>query len=143
MACRTAVLFGSNSRSSLYKIGAGGFNSLAPTTTAITDRLPICSSSSSIRSSPSLSPHFNGFDCRQISQMTYNGEQRAFLVDTLALVRKLEKDGFESKHAQAITDAVTQVLMAQLYVSNGQMEKIQMSIEAAISKSKSQANSFQ
>ncbi|KAI3869448.1 hypothetical protein MKW92_039175 [Papaver armeniacum] len=151
MACRRAVLFGTNSRSSLYKIGGGGggFNSLAPTTTIIADRFPICSSSLSIRSSPSLSPHFNGFHYRQISQMTYNGKQRAFLVDTLALVRKLEKEGFESKHAEAITDAVTQVLsdslenVAQLYVSNGEMQKIQMSIEADISKFKSQVNSSQ
>ncbi|MCL7045695.1 hypothetical protein MKW94_029431, partial [Papaver nudicaule] len=81
--------------------------------------------------------------------MAYNGKQRAFLVDTLALVRKLEKEGFESKHAEAITDAVTQVLsdslenVAQLYVSNGEMQKIQMSIEADISKFKSQVNSSQ
>ncbi|RZC72137.1 hypothetical protein C5167_035326 [Papaver somniferum] len=71
-----------------------------------------------------------------------------FLFDTLALVRKLEKEGFESKHAEAVTDALTQVLsdslenVAQLYVSNGQMKKIQMGIQADISKFKSQVNCF-
>ncbi|KAI3960814.1 hypothetical protein MKW92_024392 [Papaver armeniacum] len=125
MACRRTVLFGSNSRST-------------STTTATTGRFPLCSSSSSIRSCPSLSLHFNGFDCRKISQMTY-----------LPLVRKLEKEGFESKHGEAITDDVTQVLsnsleiVAHLYASNGQIQKIQMAIEADMSKFKSQVYSFQ
>lgn len=57
-----------------------------------------------------------------------NGK-RAFLVDTLALVRKLEAQGIPSKQAEAITSAITEVLndslenVTQSFVSQGEIQK--------------------
>ncbi|KMZ63114.1 Coiled-coil domain-containing protein 90B, mitochondrial [Zostera marina] len=61
---------------------------------------------------------------RQLSRIGTNGN-RAFLVDTLALVRRLEAQGIESKHAEAITQALNDSLenVGQSFVAQGEMQK--------------------
>ncbi|CAL5321226.1 unnamed protein product [Camellia sinensis] len=61
-------------------------------------------------SSSSSNSSFNRFDFRQISQLVKPNGKRIFLVDTLALVRRLEAQGVPSKQAEAITAAITEVL---------------------------------
>ncbi|KAF9620830.1 hypothetical protein IFM89_014767 [Coptis chinensis] len=98
---------------------------------------------------PSLrSPINNKFDCRNFSLVKQNGK-RAFLVDTLALVRGLEAQGVPSKQAEAITAAIIEVLndslenVAHSFVSKLEMQKIEMTQEANVSKFKSQVQSSQ
>jgi hypothetical protein len=70
---------------------------------------------------------------RNISQLvaTANG-QRAFLVDTLALVRRLESQGLTPKQAEAITAVITEVLndslenVAQSFTSKTEMQRVCM-----------------
>ncbi|KAK9230962.1 hypothetical protein WN943_021193 [Citrus x changshan-huyou] len=58
------------------------------------------------RASPSASAVLSAslhrkFDCRQMSQLAPCNKNRLFLVDTLALVRKLEAEGVPSKQAES------------------------------------------
>nr|ADD09602.1 metal ion binding protein [Trifolium repens] len=75
--------------------------------------------------------------------------KRAFLVDTLQLVRNLESNGFPSKQAEAITSAITEVLndslenVAQSFVSKSDMQKSEMIQETNLSKFKSEVQSSQ
>ncbi|KAM3291793.1 protein FMP32, mitochondrial [Capsicum chacoense] len=91
----------------------------------------------------------NKFDYRQISQLVKPDSKRAFLVDTLALVRRLEAQGVPSKHAEAITAAITEVLnnsldnIAHSFVSLAEMQKCDLVQEANLSKFKSQVQSSQ
>ncbi|XXG86054.1 hypothetical protein AAC387_Pa11g1031 [Persea americana] len=88
-------------------------------------------------------------DYRHISQHVKSNGNRAFLVDTLALVRRLEAQGIPSVQAEAITAAITEVLndslenVAQSFVSKGEMQKIEMIQESNISKFKAQVQSSQ
>lgn len=78
-----------------------------------------------------------------------NNGNRVFLVDTLALVRKLEAEGVPSKQAESITSCITQVLndtlenVADSFVSKAEMEKIVMTQDAHLSKFKSEVTSSQ
>ncbi|ERM96333.1 hypothetical protein AMTRI_Chr09g35210 [Amborella trichopoda] len=87
--------------------------------------------------------------CREISQLVKTNGKRAFLVDTLALVRRLEAQGVPSNHAEAITAAITEVLndslenVAQSFVSKMEMQKSEMIQESNISKFKSEVQSSQ
>ncbi|CAK9157063.1 unnamed protein product [Ilex paraguariensis] len=89
------------------------------------------------------------FDRRQISQLVQSNGKRLFLVDTLALVRRLEAQGVPSKQAEAITEAITQVLndslenVAHSFVSKGEMQKIEMTQDSNLSKFKSEVQSSQ
>ncbi|CAN4099471.1 unnamed protein product [Withania somnifera] len=71
----------------------------------------------------------NKFDYRKISQLAKPNGKRAFLVDTLALVRRLEARGVPSEQAEAITSAITEVLndslenVAHSFVSRAEMQK--------------------
>ncbi|AQK80949.1 Mitochondrion protein [Zea mays] len=66
---------------------------------------------------------------RSISQLVKTNGRRAFLVDTLALVRKLESQGVPTKQAEAITSAITEVLndslesISESFVSKAEMQK--------------------
>lgn len=86
---------------------------------------------------------------RPISQFAKTNGKRAFLVDTLALVRRLEGEGIPSKHAEAITSAIKEVLndslenVAQSFVSKGEMQKSGMIQDANLSKFKSEVHSSQ
>ncbi|GFY94451.1 coiled-coil 90B-like protein [Actinidia rufa] len=77
---------------------------------------------------------------RQISQLAKSNGKRAFLVDTLALVRSLEAQGVPSKQAEAITAAITEVLndslenVAHSFVSKAEMQKIEMVQDGNLSK---------
>ncbi|GMN29219.1 hypothetical protein TIFTF001_002340 [Ficus carica] len=92
---------------------------------------------------------FGYLDCRQISQLANSNGKRLFLVDTLALVRRLEGQGVPSKQAEAITAAITEVLndslenVSQSFVSKGEMQKIEMLQESNVSKFKSEVQSSQ
>ncbi|XP_044470114.1 protein FMP32, mitochondrial-like isoform X2 [Mangifera indica] len=89
------------------------------------------------------------FDCRQISQLVTSNGRRLFLVDTLALVRRLEGQGVPSKQAEAITAAITEVLndslenVSQSVVSKAEMQKSVMVQESNLSQFKSQVQSSQ
>ncbi|GAB4847499.1 hypothetical protein Ancab_026558 [Ancistrocladus abbreviatus] len=86
---------------------------------------------------------------KQISQLVKANGNRLFLVDTLALVRKLEAQGIPSKQAEAITAAITEVLndslenVAHSFVSKPEMQKIEMAQESNLAKFKSEVQSSQ
>ncbi|KAK8626777.1 hypothetical protein V6N13_134409 [Hibiscus sabdariffa] len=86
---------------------------------------------------------------RRISELVKSNGKRAFLVDTLALVRSLEAQGVPSKQAEAITGAITEVLNDSLenvshsFVSKAEMQKTEMLQEANLSKFKSEVKSSQ
>ncbi|KAF7828928.1 protein FMP32, mitochondrial-like [Senna tora] len=86
---------------------------------------------------------------RQNSQLVKSNGKRMFLVDTLALVRRLEGQGVPSQQAEAITAAITEVLNDNLesvshsFVSKGEMQKTEMIQEANLSKFKSEVQSSQ
>ncbi|GJM97455.1 hypothetical protein PR202_ga14384 [Eleusine coracana subsp. coracana] len=110
-----------------------------------------------------------GPGARSISQLVKTNGRRAFLVDTLALVRllatvsrecclplllirsvrKLESQGVPTKQAEAITSAITEVLndslesISESFVSKAEMQKSEMLQESNISKFKSQVQSSQ
>ncbi|KVI08787.1 Coiled-coil domain-containing protein 90 [Cynara cardunculus var. scolymus] len=106
-------------------------------------------SSSWSLSSSHFYPSSSRFDCRQISQLVQSNGKRLFLVDTLALVRRLEGQGVPSKQAEAITSAITEVLndslenVAQSFVSKGEMQRIEMTQDGNLGKFKSQVQSSQ
>lgn len=88
---------------------------------------------------------------RSISQLspTPNGYDRLLLVDTLALVRKLESQGFDAKQAEAITAAMTDVLndclqnVSDSFVSKSDLEQYNMMQEAAFAKLQTEVQSSQ
>ncbi|KAG6399666.1 hypothetical protein SASPL_141147 [Salvia splendens] len=67
---------------------------------------------------------------RPISELAKSNGKRVYLVDTLALVRKLEAQGVESRQAQAITESMMEVLNDSMenvsgsYVSKSEMQKV-------------------
>ncbi|EYU24082.1 hypothetical protein ABFS82_12G003100 [Erythranthe guttata] len=93
-------------------------------------------------------PHFRG-STRHISDLVKSNGRRIFLVDTLALVRKLEAQGVPSKQAEAITGAMTEVLNDSLenvsysFVSKGEMLKNEMTQDSNLSKFITQVKSSQ
>ncbi|XP_027902116.1 protein FMP32, mitochondrial-like [Vigna unguiculata] len=86
---------------------------------------------------------------RHLSQVMNSNLKRAFLVDTLALVRGLEAKGVPSKQAEAITAAITEVLndslenVAHSFVSKIEMQKSEVLQESSLSKFKSEVQSSQ
>ncbi|KAJ0984540.1 hypothetical protein J5N97_002896 [Dioscorea zingiberensis] len=79
------------------------------------------------------------------SQALKPNGKRAFLVDTLALVSRLEACGVESKHAEAIIEALNESLenVSQTFVSKEDMQKSEMLQDFNLSRFKSQIQSFQ
>ncbi|XP_074587367.1 protein FMP32, mitochondrial-like [Curcuma longa] len=83
------------------------------------------------------------------SQLVKTNGNRAYLVDTLALVRRLEAQGLPTKQAEAITSTITEVLndslenVAQSFMSKSEMDKIEMVQESNLSKFKSEMKSTQ
>ncbi|KAG9442898.1 hypothetical protein H6P81_018752 [Aristolochia fimbriata] len=86
---------------------------------------------------------------RTLADLAKTNAKRVFLVDTLALVRRLEAQGIPSKQAEVITEAITEVLnnsletVAQSYIKKGEMQMIEMVQETNISKFKSEVQSSQ
>ncbi|KAI3780844.1 hypothetical protein L2E82_10837 [Cichorium intybus] len=86
---------------------------------------------------------------RHLSQLVNPNGRRVCLVDTLALVRRLEAQGVPSKQAEAITSAITEVLndslenVADTFVSKADMQKTVMLQEAHLGKFKSEVHSAQ
>ncbi|KAL8231060.1 hypothetical protein R6Q57_000838 [Mikania cordata] len=84
---------------------------------------------------------------RQISQFVQPNGKRLFLVDTLALVRRLEGEGVPTKQAEAITSAIIEVLndslenVSQSFVSKGEMQRIEMTQDGNLGKFKSRVQS--
>ncbi|XP_020546869.1 protein FMP32, mitochondrial isoform X2 [Sesamum indicum] len=91
----------------------------------------------------------NRFVSRPISDLANSNGKRLFLVDTLALVRRLEAHGVPSKQAEAITAALTEVLNDSLenvsysFVSKAEMQKSEMTQESNLSKFKTEVKSSQ
>ncbi|KAK9165369.1 hypothetical protein Scep_000560 [Stephania cephalantha] len=89
------------------------------------------------------------FNFREISQLAKSNGSRACLVDTLALVRRLEGQGVPSKQAEAITGVITEVLndslenAAQTFLSKGESQKNEMIHESDLSRFKSEIQSTQ
>ncbi|MCO5548988.1 hypothetical protein L7F22_002453 [Adiantum nelumboides] len=79
---------------------------------------------------------------RHVSRLAPNEANKVIFVDTLAVVRKLEAQGFTAEQAEAITSAMTDVLndclesVAQSFVSNSELEKSDLLHENALSKLK-------
>lgn len=104
-----------------------------------------------MRFSPSvaLNDGVRRLDTREISQLVKANGKRASLVDTLALVRRLEAQGLPSKQAEVITAAITEVLndslehVAESFVSKAEMQRSEMAQEAALSKFKAEVHSSQ
>ncbi|XP_074332262.1 protein FMP32, mitochondrial-like [Apium graveolens] len=88
----------------------------------------------------------NQLSYRRISHLNAS---RAFLVDTLALVRRLEAQGVPSQQAEAITAAITEVLndslenVSHAFVSRAESQKGEMVQEANLSKFKAEIQSSQ
>ncbi|KAJ8767178.1 hypothetical protein K2173_013575 [Erythroxylum novogranatense] len=107
----------------------------------------VCSSKFQAVSLPSSSIA-KRFMHRQISQLVKPNGNRAFLVDTLGLVRRLEAQGVPSKQAEAITAAITEVLNDSLenvshsFVSKPEIQKRNVQ-ESNLSKFKSEVQSSQ
>ncbi|KAI3446173.1 hypothetical protein Pfo_002838 [Paulownia fortunei] len=141
-ACKRVIQLGANSGIRLSKLRAINAGSTI-------SRVQL--SDASVNSYSSLSSNSSGYrlDYRQISQLVKPNGKRVYLVDTLALVRSLEAQGIPSKHAEAITSAMTLVLddslenISQNLISKSEMQKIEMSQEANLSKFKSEVQSSQ
>ncbi|XLR22441.1 hypothetical protein S83_050341 [Arachis hypogaea] len=83
---------------------------------------------------------------RSFSQLVKSNGQRLFLVDTLALVRKLEGQGLPTKQAEAITAAITEVLndsLENVAESLAEMQRTEMLQESSLSKFKAEVQSSQ
>ncbi|KAK7376060.1 hypothetical protein VNO78_34910 [Psophocarpus tetragonolobus] len=82
---------------------------------------------------------------RHFSQLVKSNGKHLFLVDTLALVRRLEGEGIPSKQAEAITEVLSESLenVSQLLVSKGEMQKTEMMQESNLSKFKAEVQSSQ
>ncbi|KAJ4775304.1 coiled-coil 90B-like protein (DUF1640) [Rhynchospora pubera] len=93
--------------------------------------------------------NLNFSSVRSISQLVKANGKRVFLVDTLALVRKLEHEGVPSKQAEVLTSAITEVLndslenVATSFVSKGEMQRSEMIQESTLSKFKNEVQSLQ
>ncbi|XP_043709789.1 protein FMP32, mitochondrial-like [Telopea speciosissima] len=142
-ACKRGLVLGSNLRIcfSNFRKGFKASSSLGP--------VCIESLALDLSASSSSSSRFNRFYSTQTSQLVKSNVSRAFLVDTLALVRRLEAQGIPSKQAEAITASITEVLndslenVAQSFVSKGEMQKTMMVQESNLSKFESQVKSSQ
>ncbi|KAG6397417.1 protein FMP32, mitochondrial-like [Salvia hispanica] len=94
-----------------------------------------------------LGPELAG--TRPISELAKSNGKRVYLVDTLALVRKLEAQGVESRQAQAITESMMEVLNDSMenvsgsYVSKSEMQKSEMFQENNLSMFKTEVKSSQ
>ncbi|CBI17413.3 unnamed protein product, partial [Vitis vinifera] len=150
-ACRYAGKIGTVSGigTALYKFKAFSVEGKSNTTSAIQFL-------ASLSSFSSPSGYCRRSYYRPFSQFVKSNGGRFFLVDTLALVRKLEAQGIPSKHAEAITSTITEVLndslenVAQSLVSKGEIQKIrlidsgiEMTQESNLSKFKSEVESSQ
>ncbi|GAQ84274.1 hypothetical protein KFL_001830020 [Klebsormidium nitens] len=113
----------------------------------------------SLDQNPALAQSSVPFSARQFWTSTFrqaanqaqplgNG-RRAYLVDTLALVRRLESEGLTAKQAEAITHVITEVLsdslenVAQNFTSKVEMQKHDLAQDAAIQRFKSEVQSAQ
>lgn len=97
---------------------------------------------------PQISRFSHNF--RQFSQLQApNDKRRGLLVDTLAMVRSLEAQGVPQKQAEAITSAITHVLvdsldnLSQSFVSKVEMQKTEMDQDSNISRFKVEVKSSQ
>ncbi|KAK9284611.1 hypothetical protein L1049_023787 [Liquidambar formosana] len=144
-ACKRVGQFGTNSGIGLNRfrgfrsskvVSALERDSLGPSTIWLSASLASCQ-------------RYGRFDCRQISQLVKSNGKRLFLVDTLALVRRLEAEGVPSKQAEAITATITEVLndslenVSQSFVSKAEIQKTEMIQESNLSKYKSEVQSSQ
>ncbi|OMO57013.1 hypothetical protein CCACVL1_26083 [Corchorus capsularis] len=141
-ACKRVGQFGSNSGiigGSFRFRGFGTPNVVSPLDTA-----PFSPSAIRLSASSASFSH-----TRRLSQLVKSNGKRLFLVDTLALVRRLESEGLPSKQAEAITAAITEVLndslenVALSVVSKVEMQRSQMIQESNLSNLKSEVQRSQ
>ncbi|KAG8478198.1 hypothetical protein CXB51_027969 [Gossypium anomalum] len=108
-ACKRVGQFGPNSYSWMIGGGVSRFEGLVVSPT-------IPPSAIRLLASPTLFSQW-----RHCSQLVKSNGKRLFLIDTLALVRRLEAEGLPSKQAEAITAAMTEVL-------NDSLENVSLSV---------------
>ncbi|KAJ7524590.1 hypothetical protein O6H91_17G013000 [Diphasiastrum complanatum] len=104
-----------------------------------------------LRLAPFQRGFVRAFYMRHISQLVQspNNGRRSFLVDTLALVRRLESQGMTVNQAEAITAVINDVLndslenAAKSCISKEEMQRREMMQEAALSKFQSEMQSTQ
>lgn len=144
-ACKRAIQLSSNRLCILSKFGL--INQSKAVNKPLVDS--VFASFYSSMSTNSLS-NANRIDYRRISQLVKpSSTNRAFLVDTLALVRSLEAQGVPSKQAEAITSAITEVLndslenVANSFVSTAEMQKTEMLQDTNLNKFKAEVKSSQ
>lgn len=143
-ACKRVIQLGVNS--GINSVRLRGINAARD---SAVNALKLTGNSVSSFSSLSSSPPGYQFDYRQISQLVKPKGKRVYLVDTLALVRTLEAKGIPSKHAEAITLAMTEVLddcmenISQSLISKAEMQKIKMGQEANLSRFQSEVQGSQ
>lgn len=86
---------------------------------------------------------------RHVSQLAPNEANKVIFLDTLALVRKLEAQGFTVQQAEAITSSMTDVLndclesVAQSFVSKSDLDQSDLVRENAMSKLKTDVQTSQ
>ncbi|KAI5056421.1 hypothetical protein GOP47_0028239 [Adiantum capillus-veneris] len=88
---------------------------------------------------------------RSLSQLSIapNSTDKLLLVDTLALVRKLEAQGFDAKQAEAITAAMTDILndclqnVSDSFVSKSELDQYNMMLGSACTKLQSDLQTAQ
>nr|XP_018622008.1 coiled-coil domain-containing protein 90B, mitochondrial-like isoform X2 [Nicotiana tomentosiformis] len=151
-AVKRVIPLGVNYGINLSKL-RGNYNvSNFPAASLLVNRSQYCTDGYNVKfygSRSSKSFAHNKFDYRKMSQLVKANGKRAFLVDTLALVKSLEAQGVPSKQAEAITSAITEVLndslenIASSFVSLAEMQKSDLVQEANLSKFKSQIQSSQ
>ncbi|KAK4788247.1 hypothetical protein SAY86_019566 [Trapa natans] len=89
------------------------------------------------------------FDFRDVSQYVKSSGRRPLVVDTLALVKRLEAQGIPLKQAEAITTEIRDVLddslenVSQSFVSKYDMQKVEMDLESKLTKFKSEVQNTQ
>ncbi|GAB2293409.1 hypothetical protein Dimus_027610 [Dionaea muscipula] len=143
---RRVLEFGANSWLKSRGFTGGPSNAGAGISMASTVRVYTSLSHVSERSDGNSSRYIT---VKQISQLANSNGSSLFLVDTLALVRKLEAQGVPSQQAEAFTAAITEVLndslenVAHSFVSKAEMQKIEVVQESNLSKFQSEVKSSQ
>lgn len=84
-----------------------------------------------------------------VSELAKPNSKRPVLFDTLSLVRRLEKRCVPTKHAEAMTELMSEVLNESIgnvldsFVSKGEMQKLELSQESNVSNFKTEVKSSQ
>ncbi|XP_074308606.1 protein FMP32, mitochondrial-like [Silene latifolia] len=88
-------------------------------------------------------------DTKHMSELVNANDKRLFIVDTYALVRRLEEQGFPPKQAEVLTGAITKVLndslesVAYFFVTKPEMHNYEVTRESSLATFKTEIQSSQ